>query len=163
MCLDFLMAWSVVAVHGIGADPDWTWTASETDEEAKVRAKKMKVAVEEIEKIRTNWLEAPNMLPKVIPKARIMRFGYESHWFGDTAVKQSVSSVADILLQRLVQKRKVSLCPAIFRKASPELMGIGLRTPANCFHRSLLWWSCHPKGRLQKIVEWSRGWPWTGF
>jgi hypothetical protein len=32
-----------------------------------------------------------------------MRFGYESHWFGDTAVEQTLSSVAGILLHRLVQ------------------------------------------------------------
>jgi hypothetical protein len=63
----------------------------------------------ETRKIRTNWLESPDMLPKAIPKARIMRYGYESHWFGETAVKQRLATVANDLLFCLEQARRVSL------------------------------------------------------
>lgn len=62
--------------------------ATETHEEIAIRARKMNKGIEEIKRIRMNWLKSPEMLPKVIPSARIMRVGYESHWFGETAVNQ---------------------------------------------------------------------------
>ena len=55
---------SIVAVHGLGADPKWTWIANEG-------------GVKEV-----NWLA--DLLPKELSdagiKARIMTFGYESQW-----------------------------------------------------------------------------------
>jgi hypothetical protein len=62
----------------------------------------------ETKKIRTNWLESPDMLPKAIPKARIMRYGYDSQWFGENAVKQRLATVAKELLFWLEQARRVS-------------------------------------------------------
>jgi len=95
----------VVAVHGIGAAPDWAWVAQET----KMKEVVLDGTKEAREVVRTiNWLEAPNMLPKAIPRARIMRFGYESQWFGDAAVKQRLPTVANTLLKFLVMERKVS-------------------------------------------------------
>jgi hypothetical protein len=66
----------------------------------------------------TNWLETADMLPKVIPRARIMRFGYESCWFGETAVNQRLLTIAQALLQCLVTEREVSLCPIVLLKPS---------------------------------------------
>jgi hypothetical protein len=73
-------------VHGIGANPDYTWTTSAV-----------------------NWLEKSDMLPLSHPKARIMRFGYDSQWFGEHAVKQRLSTVAESLLLALKAERKVGL------------------------------------------------------
>jgi hypothetical protein len=47
------------------------------------------------------------MLPAVAPNARIMRYGYQSQWFGKEAMQQSASTVAERLLRALKRKRKV--------------------------------------------------------
>ena len=49
------------------------------------------------------------MLPAVAPDARIMRYGYESQWFGQEAMQQSVSTVAERLLRALKRERKVPM------------------------------------------------------
>jgi hypothetical protein len=82
-----VVPYSIVAVHGIGANPDYTWTTSGI-----------------------NWLEHPSMLPEAVPKARIMRFGYDSQWFGENAIKQRLSTVAGGLLGALRAERNVGSC-----------------------------------------------------
>jgi hypothetical protein len=47
------------------------------------------------------------MLPDALPTARILRFGYDSQWFGDNAIKQRLSTVAESLLHSLQSERKV--------------------------------------------------------
>jgi len=54
-----------------------------------------------------NWLSDPAMLPKVVPNARIMRYGYKSQWFGPNAIKQNSSRVARRLLIALRRERQV--------------------------------------------------------
>ena len=76
---------SVLAVHGIGAHPDRTWTSGDV-----------------------NWLRDEHMLPQAIPNARILRFGYESQWLGKDAIQQRLSLVADQMLRGLMESRKVS-------------------------------------------------------
>jgi hypothetical protein len=91
---------SIVAVHGIGAHPDDTWTG---------RGPTSKV----------NWLIDPEMLPKAIPEARIMRFGYESAWVGDDRKKPKktyVSDVAKLLLEELENYRDES--PSVYTLAT---------------------------------------------
>ncbi|RYO95239.1 hypothetical protein DL764_007724 [Monosporascus ibericus] len=51
----------IVAVHGLGSDVDWSWTW-------KNGAKCV------------HWLKDPEMLPAIIPNARIMAYSYESRW-----------------------------------------------------------------------------------
>lgn len=46
------------------------------------------------------------MLPAALPKARVMTYNYASHWFGENAIKQSLSGVANKLLHSLVDERK---------------------------------------------------------
>lgn len=86
---------SIVAIHGIGAHPDDTWCKNVGTKENPQWF---------------NWLEEERMLPKVVPNARIMRYGYESKWFGDGAMRQKASTVAQRLLIALKRVRKVRPC-----------------------------------------------------
>lgn len=54
-----------------------------------------------------NWLKDENMLPKVVPNAQIIRYGYESQWFGEEAISQKVPTVAQRLLLSLKRNREV--------------------------------------------------------
>lgn len=87
---------SIVAIHGIGAHPDDTWCKNVgTDREGRPRY--------------VNWLEDAGMLPSIVPDARIMRYGYESQWFGDDkvdTVRLKASTVAQLLLQELNFERE---------------------------------------------------------
>jgi hypothetical protein len=77
---------SIVAVHGIGADPYYSWVTQQV-----------------------HWLENLEMLPQQFPAARIMSFGYESQWFGEGAIKVSLKSVAGDLVADLHEVRKVRI------------------------------------------------------
>jgi hypothetical protein len=85
---------SIVAVHGLGAHPDDTWT--------KKRGNK-----HEAQKV--NWLQEEGMLPSAVPNARIIRYGYKSAWFGPDAIKQTATTVAPRLLSALRRQRKVRI------------------------------------------------------
>ncbi|KAH8650059.1 hypothetical protein BX600DRAFT_442145 [Xylariales sp. PMI_506] len=74
----------IVAVHGIGVNPRDTWTHRKTQ---------------------VNWLSNEDMLPRDVPKARIMTFGYDSVWFGDNPTRQTIDGVARKLLEALTTKR----------------------------------------------------------
>ncbi|KAI0420325.1 hypothetical protein F5X98DRAFT_372137 [Xylaria grammica] len=74
----------ILAIHGIGANPDHTWVHKDTQ---------------------VNWLAGPTMLPSALPSARIMAYNYESSWFGDNAVKQSLRGVAVKLLGAINEAR----------------------------------------------------------
>ncbi|KAJ4382592.1 hypothetical protein N0V86_001814 [Didymella sp. IMI 355093] len=96
----------VVAVHGLGAHPDDSWCKNAgTAEEPRWR----------------NWLIEDDMLPAVAPNARIMRYGYESQWFGKEAMQQSASIVADRLLRALKRKRKALLEAEQYPKEWPGI------------------------------------------
>ena len=84
---------SIVAIHGIGAHPNDTWCK--------------KLDAEGTEKRYINWLSDPDMLSAVMSRARIMWYGYESQWFGDDAIRQKASTVAQRLLLSLQRRRKV--------------------------------------------------------
>ncbi|XXG99884.1 NAD-dependent isocitrate dehydrogenase [Hypoxylon texense] len=84
----------IVAVHGIGANPGHTWVNRENS---------------------VNWLSDPTMLPNALPKARIMTFSYESYWFGENAIRQSLAGVATKLLRAFSEEREDCLHrPIIF-------------------------------------------------
>ena len=86
MTIGFL---SIVAVHGLGATPDWAWIR--------------KVKTGDQEKL-VNWLVDGNMLPAKLPNSRIMTFNYESKWLL-AAPKQRRHLCAIQLLTALDNKR----------------------------------------------------------
>lgn len=88
---------SIVAVHGIGALPEKTWTFRHLDP---------KNANKVIQRV--NWLSDETMLPSEFPKARIMTYGYDSVWYGEAPPRQSLDDIATEVLMELVQAREVS-------------------------------------------------------
>ncbi|KAI4614052.1 hypothetical protein J4E80_006742 [Alternaria sp. BMP 0032] len=72
----------IIAIPGLGADPEYTW-------------KKSKV----------HWLRDANMLPKKIPHAKISVFQYQSQWFGKGSVDERIDNVANKLLHSLDRSR----------------------------------------------------------
>lgn len=80
----------LVAVHGLGAIPNITWTEKKSE---------------------TNWLSDERMLPAAAPKARILRFGYDSLWMGETPIRTTLSTIAIKLLLCLSVARTVNPTP----------------------------------------------------
>jgi curved DNA-binding protein CbpA len=78
----------IIAVHGLGAIPEFTWKAKGTG---------------------VNWLSDSRMLPPAVPEARIMIFGYDSLWLGKTPVRTRLGIIADKLLLHLGKERDVSM------------------------------------------------------
>jgi hypothetical protein len=83
---------SIIAIHGIGAHPDDTWCKNVGTPDAPCYV---------------NWLTNEGMLPQAAPNTRILRYGYESEWFGDNAIHQKTTTVATRFLVALKRKRKV--------------------------------------------------------
>jgi hypothetical protein len=83
---------SIVAIHGLGAHPDESWCANAGTGESPRWV---------------NWLEEESMLPAVAPNARIMRYGYQSQWFGNNAVRLDMSALAVRFLFSLRRARQV--------------------------------------------------------
>ena len=104
MASSLIRTFSVIAIHGIGADPDRTWETKGV-----------------------NWLKDREMLPSAAGKSRIMRFGWASEWMGKDSIHQHSSKVADQLLDSLRTMRSVSndynlqvSFPNFMAKASPQ-------------------------------------------
>ena len=91
-CSDIVMPYSIVAVHGLGAIPDWAWIW------------KREATMSE-EEIHINWLRDEDILPSKITHARIMTFSYESTWHKD-APRQWQSFCVNQLLTALDNQRK---------------------------------------------------------
>ncbi|KAF7546999.1 hypothetical protein G7Z17_g8015 [Cylindrodendrum hubeiense] len=54
----------IIAVHGLGANVDWSWTWKDKANPGRL----------------VKWLEDANMLPSIIPESRIMLYSYDSRW-----------------------------------------------------------------------------------
>ena len=54
-----------------------------------------------------NWLKDEHFLPAAVPRARIMRYGYDSRWFGENAIKTKASDISQAFLFDLDEYRKV--------------------------------------------------------
>ncbi|KAF2457805.1 hypothetical protein BDY21DRAFT_342816 [Lineolata rhizophorae] len=81
----------IVAVHGLGARPEWAWTRRVEAPGGKMKEVK--------------WLSDPNLLPARLPRSRVMTFNYESRWHRN-APKHRKTSVADNLLRCLEEQRQ---------------------------------------------------------
>jgi hypothetical protein len=77
----------------MGAHPDDTWCKNIGTEITGPRY--------------VNWLKDQAMLPNAVPNAQIMRYRYESQWFGKEATQQRATGVAQRLLIALKLERKV--------------------------------------------------------
>ena len=81
------------------------------------------------------------MLPAVAPHARILRYGYQSGWFGKEAMQQNASIVADRLLRALRRKREV---PAYFNSHSQLADVVRMFRSVRCslWRTASAGWSC---------------------
>ena len=102
---------SIVAVHGLGAHPEYTWTV--TREEAQpLQAISSSSTRRAPGKRRVNWLKDDDFLKEDFKTARIMTFGYNADWFvgAPTATAQQR---AGTLLRELKRERLGSrVCPS---------------------------------------------------
>ena len=120
---------SIVAIHGIGAHPDDAWCKNVGTAEGSQQI---------------NWLDNENMLPAVAPNIRIMRYGYQSQWFGEEAIRQNTSTVAQRLLLALRRERKVEI-PCIGLDLLLTLKGLPFS--AADLYSTLLWWAGRTEGK----------------
>ncbi|THX92428.1 hypothetical protein D6D03_10471 [Aureobasidium pullulans] len=97
----------VVAIHGLGAHPDDTWCKNIGTPESPQWV---------------NWLKDPDMLPSIASSARIMRYGYESAWFGSEKIKQSTADAAEEFLDDLKGLREAMIHARLHNKRWPDLL-----------------------------------------
>jgi hypothetical protein len=76
-----LIATSIIAVHGLGCEPEASWQSETGD--------------------KFNWIKGIDGLKKDFPDARIMLYAYASAWKGPFKVKQYVHNVARTLLESI--------------------------------------------------------------
>lgn len=74
-------------MHGIETHSPKTWIAYEQDEEPKGRAR--------------YWLRDEDMLPKVIPQARIWTYDYNSNCYSDNAQEVDILGLGETFLEVL--------------------------------------------------------------
>ena len=87
---------SIVAVHGLDTSSPKTWLAYEKDGPAEVRGRAF------------NWLCDDDMLPAVVPKARIWTFDYNANYHSNASVVDLLA-LGEMLLRNLSEVRtKVS-------------------------------------------------------
>lgn len=105
LSIDHCFFLSIIAVHGLGASPDWAWIRKVDDGN---------------EKVLVNWLADEHMLPAKLPNSRIMTFNYESKWFLE-APKQRRSLCAIQLLTALGNQRTEVITPSSQRSTTMKL------------------------------------------
>ncbi|KAL8920307.1 MAG: hypothetical protein Q9172_004567 [Xanthocarpia lactea] len=80
---DHGIAVDIIAVPGLGANPEWTWKS----------------------KSRVDWIRDSNMLATAIPHSRIMVYEYESKWFGKGAIDTRLNLLGEKLIRDLYKSR----------------------------------------------------------
>ena len=80
-------------MHGMGAHPDDTWCKKIDSDDGAVYV---------------NWLKDERFLRAAVPRARIMRYGYSSQWFGKDAIRTKTSDISQAILLDLNEYREVS-------------------------------------------------------
>lgn len=83
---------SIIAVHGLAADPVYTWI------------KKVPNAPDGIGRLNGNgfrevvWLK--HLLPGTVPNARVLKYNYDSQWLAN-APKENLRSLGDRLVRAI--------------------------------------------------------------
>lgn len=134
---------SIVAVHGLGAHPDDTWTQrrGSADDGTYV-----------------NWLQEKDMLAASVSDVRIMRYGYKSGWFGPDTIKQSVRQIAPRLLAALQRERRVSRIKRFKRQPEQHAdISLDVSWPTFDLPCPQLRWSCGVKGEFKINSETNGG------
>ncbi|KAI1478702.1 TPR-like protein [Daldinia eschscholtzii] len=87
----------IIAVHGLGSNVDWTWKwRDKTGQRPSV-----------------HWLRDPNMLPGLLPRARILVYNYESRW-DSKAPRTRLQLCSESLIDDIHNVCKQSQRPIIF-------------------------------------------------
>jgi triacylglycerol esterase/lipase EstA (alpha/beta hydrolase family) len=106
---------SIVAVHGLGAHPEFTWTTKH--KQAQPPAELCDTSHASI-KDRVNWLKDEGFLKEDFKTARIMTFGYNADWFLG-APMATAEQRAGTLLRELKRKREgLEVCSSLLRDQS---------------------------------------------
>ncbi|KAL8945007.1 MAG: hypothetical protein Q9211_000397 [Gyalolechia sp. 1 TL-2023] len=107
---DHEIAVDIIAVPGLGANPEWTWKS----------------------KNRVDWIRDSNMLAAAIPHARIMIFEYDSKWYGKGAINQSLALLGEQLIRDLDRKRSQ-------RGPKPPIVFVGHSLGGLVVAQALVW------------------------
>jgi tetratricopeptide (TPR) repeat protein len=84
---------SIIAIHGLGANPDTTWVREVKDKTGATRS--------------IHWLKDKDMLPSLVPDAQIWTFCYNSKWLGEAPIHH-LDSLGIQLLTLIHQNRPES-------------------------------------------------------
>ena len=93
---------SIVAVHGLDTSSPKTWVAYERDGPPDVRGHAF------------NWLSDDDMLPAVVPKARIWTFDYNANYHTNASLVDLLA-LGEMLLRSLSTVRTNVRAPISFR------------------------------------------------
>jgi hypothetical protein len=89
------------------------------------------------------------MLPAVALNARIMRYGYQSRWFGEVAVRLKASTVAQRILIALQRQREVQM---LYISVVSWLIPLGVSVLAVDLHGALLRRASGAQGRASGVT-----------
>lgn len=81
---------SIIAIHGLDTESPRTWAAYETEGDKTSRL--------------VHWLQDEDMLPRVIPNARIFTYDWNANTFSNAAV-EDIFGHAKTLLLKIDQER----------------------------------------------------------
>ena len=108
----------IIAVPGLGTNPQecWTWSGGSNEASSRKRPAKARQAsdvhtttISDGEGTKTfNWLRDEDGLASLFPKSRIMLYDYASAWKGPRKVRATMKSICAWLLDDLQEKRKAS-------------------------------------------------------
>ena len=127
-------------MHGLGYDPkkSWVWKAHSNEEKRTVKAG--------LQNEKVNWLK--DLLPKDLPKARVLAFNYESRWWDKDASSQRTDTCSRLMLRALHDpNHQVSNeCSYTgFADVSCSVLAGKKRLPPYDIYWPQLWWNCHTK------------------
>ncbi|KAF2156895.1 hypothetical protein K461DRAFT_6937 [Myriangium duriaei CBS 260.36] len=105
----------IVAVPGLGANPEesWTWTPPRKRENARYGPSNGSIesVTNEQDDVEFNWIRDAKGIASLASlcnkKSRIMLYDFASAWKGSRKVRATLKSICTVLLDCLSEKRKV--------------------------------------------------------